>query len=73
MTNFEIELYDNYTRCSALNIPNVSTRLFYPIIHLERFKEGELIAIGDKNILALIYGVGRFKDKIENFWTKNEC
>jgi hypothetical protein len=70
MTDFEIELYDNYTRCSALNIPDVSTRLYYPIIHLGEFRIGELLEIDDENILAHIYGVGKFKDKIENFWTK---
>ena len=72
MSNFEIELYDNYARCSALNMPDVGTRLYYPIMHLETFKWGELIEIDDKNIIANINGVGRFKDKIENFWTKNE-
>ena len=70
--DYEIELYNNYKQCSVLNMPNVGTKVYYPIKDLETFKWGYVIEIDNKNILANINGVGMFKDKIKNFWTKND-
>ena len=70
------KLKSNYTRCSALNIPAVSSRLFYPIYESvigdePHLKEGELIeAIGD-DFMVRIFGVGKFRDKAEKFFVLN--
>ena len=72
------KLNSNYTRCSALNIPAVSSRLFYPIYESvigdePHLKEGEFIeAIGD-DFMVRIYGVGKFRDKAEKFFILNGC
>ena len=72
------KLSSEYTRCSALNIPAVSSRLFYPIYESvigdePHLKEGEFIeTIGD-DFMVMILGVGKFRDKAEKFFVLNGC
>ncbi|MBL0317484.1 MAG: hypothetical protein IPP69_17635 [Flavobacteriales bacterium] len=71
------KLNSDYTRCSALNIPAVSSRLFYPIYESvigdgPHLKEGEFIeSIGD-NFIVGIFGVGKFRDKADKFFVLND-
>ena len=72
------KLNSDYTRCSALNIPAVSSRLFYPIyesvIDDEPYlKEGEFIEAIDDDFVVRLFGVGKFRDKAEKFFVLNGC
>jgi len=72
------KLNSEYTRCSALNIPAVSTYLFYPIFESvigdePHLKEGEFIEAIGNDFIVRIFGVGKFRDKAEKFFVLNGC
>jgi hypothetical protein len=67
-----------YTRCTALNIHNVSTRLFYKFAHTIRDKHlapCQLLKInGDKILVHMAYDEkATMEDKVGNFFYLNEC
>lgn len=73
MIELEKDLQENYKRCSALTIPFVGSRLFYPITQpvvgdKPHLKQGEFIESDGKNFTVRIFGVGKFKDKAEKFY-----
>jgi hypothetical protein len=72
------KLNSDYTRCSALNIPAVSCRLFYPIYEsvigdVPHLKECEFIEVIGDDFMVRIYGVGKFRDKAQKFFILNGC
>ena len=72
------KLNSDYTRCSALNIPAVSSRLFYPIYESvigdePHLKECEFIEAIVDDFMVRILGVGKFRDKAEKFFVLNGC
>jgi len=68
---------NKYKRCSALNIPDVNTRLFYKIGHRikdENMAECTFVEIIDENKLKVYFKnpQSTMIDKISHFFTLNE-
>lgn len=67
-----------YTKCSVLNIPVVSTRLFYKFAHTIRDKHLAPCKLIEVNGGKLTVQFGEderatMEDKIQNFFTLNVC